>query len=161
VQHKSHSILVFPNIHTHIYVYDCISAKNDFGTQVCGSHYGQVYIGQTGRSIDTRIKEHHRHIRLAQPDKLAVAEYSISRGHRIQLQNTKILSTQSRYMDRLIKQVLPRAELHPPDILSRYTSLSFLLETTTHCHWPVPSLSSLTTTGHQGLDSYITSFLSC
>jgi hypothetical protein len=58
---------------------------------------GEVYIGQTGRSIDTRIKEHNRHIRLAQPDKSAVAEHSISQGHRIQLQNTKILSTQFRW----------------------------------------------------------------
>jgi len=47
-------------------------------------------------------------------------------------------------------EALPRAELHPLDILSRYTSLSLLLEPTTHCHWPVPSLSSLTTTGHLG-----------
>jgi hypothetical protein len=36
----------------------------------------QVYIGQTGRSIDTRIKEHYPHSRLAQPDKSAVAEHS-------------------------------------------------------------------------------------
>jgi hypothetical protein len=73
---------------------------------------GQVYIGQTGRSIYTRIKEHHQHIRLAHPDKSAVAEHSISRGHRNQLQNTKILSTQSRYMDRLIKEAI-EIELHP------------------------------------------------
>ena len=35
---------------------------------------GKVYIGQSGRSIQLRIKEHGRHIRLAQPDKSAVAE---------------------------------------------------------------------------------------
>ena len=34
---------------------------------------GEVYIGQSGRSIQLRIKEHNRHIRLAQPDKSAVA----------------------------------------------------------------------------------------
>jgi hypothetical protein len=43
---------------------------------------------------------------------VSVAEHSISRGHCIQLQNTKILSTQSRYMDRLIKEAI-EIELHP------------------------------------------------
>jgi hypothetical protein len=38
---------------------------------------GKVYIGQSGRSIHLRVKEHSRHIRLAQPDKSAVAEHSI------------------------------------------------------------------------------------
>jgi hypothetical protein len=51
---------------------------------------------------------------------------------------------------RAFNEALPRAELHPLDILSRYTFLSLLLEPTTHCHWPVPSLSSLTATGHLG-----------
>jgi hypothetical protein len=36
---------------------------------------GRVYIGQSGPSIQLRIKEHDRHIRLAQPDKSAVAEH--------------------------------------------------------------------------------------
>jgi hypothetical protein len=38
--------------------------------------------------------------------------HSISRGHRIQLQNTKILSTKYRYMDRLIKEAIEN-DLHP------------------------------------------------
>jgi hypothetical protein len=33
---------------------------------------GKVYIGQIGRSIDTRLKEYERHIRLEYPDKSAV-----------------------------------------------------------------------------------------
>jgi hypothetical protein len=83
--------------------------KDDLGLKTPGVYSipckcGQVYIGQTGRSIDTRIKEHHRHICLAHPDKSAVDEHSISRGNHIQLQNTKILSTKSRYMDWLIKE---------------------------------------------------------
>jgi hypothetical protein len=39
---------------------------------------GKVYIGQSGRSIQIRIKELNRRIRLAQTDKSAVAEHSIN-----------------------------------------------------------------------------------
>jgi hypothetical protein len=42
---------------------------------------GRVYIGQTGRSVDIRLKEHQRHIRLEHPDKSAIAEHSIDQGH--------------------------------------------------------------------------------
>jgi hypothetical protein len=66
--------------------------------------YGQVYNGQIGRSIQTRVKKHQRHIRLQHPDKSAVAEQSINLDHRIQLQNTTILSTKSRYIDRMIRK---------------------------------------------------------
>jgi hypothetical protein len=44
---------------------------------------GRVYIGQTGRSVDIRLKVHQWHIRLDHPDKSAVAEHSIDHGHRI------------------------------------------------------------------------------
>ena len=46
---------------------------------------GQVYIGQSGRSVQNRIKEHRRHIRLAQTEKSAVAERSINQDHIIKL----------------------------------------------------------------------------
>jgi hypothetical protein len=41
-----------------------------------------------------------------------VAEQSINLGHRIQLQNTTILSTKHRYMDRIIWEAI-EIELHP------------------------------------------------
>jgi hypothetical protein len=42
---------------------------------------GSVYIGQSGRSVQLRNKEHSIHIRLAQPDKSAVTEHSINHDH--------------------------------------------------------------------------------
>ncbi|KDR13326.1 hypothetical protein L798_12951 [Zootermopsis nevadensis] len=44
---------------------------------------GKVYVGQTGRTTETRCKEHETHIHLGQPDKSTVAEHSIEAGHNI------------------------------------------------------------------------------
>jgi hypothetical protein len=64
-----------------------------------------------GRSVDTRLKEHQRHIHLEYPDKSGVAELGINLGHRIQLQNTSILATKNRYMDQIIMDAT-EIELH-------------------------------------------------
>jgi hypothetical protein len=76
---------------------------------------GRVYIGQTGRSVDIRLKEHQRHIRLEHPDKSAVAEHRIHQGHRIQFHDASILATKTRYMDRIVREAI-EIELHPYNI---------------------------------------------
>jgi hypothetical protein len=87
------------------------SVKDHLGLKTTGVYsisceYGQVYIGQTGRSSDTRLKEHQRHVRLEHPDKSAVAEHSINLGHDIHLYDTAILSTKPGHVDRIVREAI-------------------------------------------------------
>lgn len=70
----------------------------------CGC--GQVYIGQTGRSIETRIKEHHWHIWLGHPDTLVLAELGFSHNHVIELQDTRIFTIVPSCMEQLIREAV-------------------------------------------------------
>jgi hypothetical protein len=74
--------------------------KDDVGLQTPGvdsvpCECGIVYIGQTGRSIEIRIKEHQRNIPLLQLDKSALAEHGFNHNHKILIQDVEILSTES------------------------------------------------------------------
>jgi hypothetical protein len=63
-------------------------------------------VGQTGSSIETRCKEHRRHIHLEQPDKFAVADHSINTGHCIDFSSTIVLDRTLSYMDRRMKEAI-------------------------------------------------------
>jgi hypothetical protein len=67
---------------------------------------GKFYVGQTGRTIEARLKEHRRHVRLNQPEMSAVAEYSLTTYHRIDFDGASKLGTATRYMDRLLMEAI-------------------------------------------------------
>ncbi|KAJ8942278.1 hypothetical protein NQ318_005595 [Aromia moschata] len=68
---------------------------------------GKSYIGQTGRSIQCRIKEHQRHIRLGNIDKSAIAEHvHTNENHKIDYENIRVLDKTTRYYPRIIRESL-------------------------------------------------------
>jgi hypothetical protein len=74
--------------------------------------YGEVYIGQTGRSIKTGCKVHMRCICLGQPEKSAVAEHKSETGHNINFNRISIPDNAIGYMNHVTKEVT-EINLHP------------------------------------------------
>ncbi|KAJ8938837.1 hypothetical protein NQ318_019012 [Aromia moschata] len=68
---------------------------------------GKNYIGQTGRSIQCRIKEHQGHTRLGNTDKSAIAEHvHTNENHKIDYENIRVLDKTTRYYPRIIRESL-------------------------------------------------------
>lgn len=68
---------------------------------------GKSYIGQTGRSIDCRLKEHKRDVRAGRIERSAVAEHVCNIDHHeMRWDDTRILSKDSKYHQRVIREAL-------------------------------------------------------
>ena len=74
-----------------------------------------MYIVQSERYIQLRLKENKRDVRLVQPDILAVAEQSFNHHHMVRQQDTKILSSKTGCLNRLIREAI-EIEMHPDNI---------------------------------------------
>ena len=61
---------------------------------------GKVYIGETGRPMQDRIKEHDRDIRLARTETSAVSEHAHNTGHKPLWNEVKPLWNEVKYIDR-------------------------------------------------------------
>ncbi|XP_046408835.1 uncharacterized protein LOC124173380 [Ischnura elegans] len=88
-----------------------VRAKDPVGLKTPGVYRvpcecGEAYIGETGCTIETRLKEHKRHLRLGQPEKSAIAEHSIQHDHVIQFDDTEILTRSTKYWDRVVKEAI-------------------------------------------------------
>lgn len=67
---------------------------------------GLVYIGQTGRTVEERMREHMRHDRLHNIHKSALAQHAAETGHLVNYHETRTLSIEDRWWPRVIKEAL-------------------------------------------------------
>jgi predicted GIY-YIG superfamily endonuclease len=65
----------------------------------------QCYIGESGRTLKTRLKEHRKGIQDLTPSS-AVAEHAQSKQHLIDWENVKIIDKESHLMARKIKEAI-------------------------------------------------------
>ena len=76
---------------------------------------GKVYIGETGRPMQARIKEHDREIRLARTETAAVSEHAHNTGHKPLWNEVKFTDRDPYYYTRRVKEAI-YIRLHPNKI---------------------------------------------
>ena len=67
---------------------------------------GKAYIGETGRSIKTRVKEHYADIRLNRTQKSALAQHSHGTKHPIRIEDMKVLAHVDNWSLRRIREAI-------------------------------------------------------
>ena len=65
---------------------------------------GLVYIGETGRNLSLRLKEHKTNCEKAELEKSAVAKHSWTNDHRIKWNEESILATESHKFSRKMRE---------------------------------------------------------
>jgi len=76
---------------------------------------GKVYIGETGRSLQERIKEHDRDMWLARIQTFAVSEHANKTGHHPLWNKVKFIDQDSHWYTRMVKEAI-HIRLHPDNI---------------------------------------------
>jgi predicted GIY-YIG superfamily endonuclease len=67
---------------------------------------GKCYIGETGRSFHTRIKEHGADIKNEWTCTSALVEHSLTMKHHVHLEDTKILAREDHLLKRRIREAI-------------------------------------------------------
>ncbi len=80
------------------------------GCQECPA----TYVGQTGRTLTQRLKEHKSALTNAHPDRSAVAEHAIDTGHAIDWGNTEVKAVSPLFWQRCTLETWHmRSQPHP------------------------------------------------
>ena len=72
------------------------------------------YIGQTKRQFGTRLKEHQKAVFLCKKENSALSEHTCLTNHTIGWDNSKIITTNLRYHQRLCFEALHTNSAHAP-----------------------------------------------
>ena len=67
---------------------------------------GKVYIGETGRPMQERMKEHDRDIRLARTQNSAVSDYANGTGHKPLWNESKLIDRESHWYARKVEEAI-------------------------------------------------------
>ncbi|CAH3113816.1 unnamed protein product, partial [Pocillopora meandrina] len=84
---------------------------------------GKVYIGETGRPMQDRIKEHDRDIRLARTETSAVSEHAHNTGHKPLWNEVKFIDRDPYYYTHRVKEAI-NIRLHPNNIVDSGIEIS-------------------------------------
>ena len=66
----------------------------------------KVYVGETGRTLNIRQKEHCRHLTYGRTDSSAVAAHAVSTLHDIDWENSYVLEHEDNFFKRKVKEAL-------------------------------------------------------
>jgi predicted GIY-YIG superfamily endonuclease len=102
-------------------VKDKLDQHNFKGVYRIDCSCGKCYIGETGRSFNTRIKEHSADIKNERTRTSALAEHSLTTKHHIRLEDTKILAKEDHLLKRRIREAIEI--IKNPDNLNRDNGL--------------------------------------
>jgi len=94
---------------------DPIDHKQGKGVYKISCSCELCYIGETGRSFNTRLKEHKADIRNERTRTSALAEHSQKTRHQLCLENTQILAKENHYFKRKLREAL-EIRKHPNNL---------------------------------------------
>ena len=87
--------------------------------KICGSIYqvgctdcDNIYIGESGRQLNTRIKEHRKSVSMGTSSS-ALSEHSMRTGHSINWDGVKVIDQESSEIKRKIKEAISIRRHHP------------------------------------------------
>lgn len=91
----------------------CHIPLQDAGVYKIDCDCGLSYIGQTKRSIATRLKEHVADVKNRRSTKSAVCEHALDKpNHYLRFDQPKILAKENRYMPRMLREAI-EIKKHP------------------------------------------------